>query len=416
MLRDYLQLPRLVHILCLGSLLNKAGSFVIIFLTIYASEKLGFGVPFATACMGVFGLGAMLGSILGGQLADQVGRRFVMLVSLFGGAMMLLVLGSIENRWAFMATVGAFATIIEMYRPAATAMIADAVVIDRRPHAFSLMYISINLGFAVAPALGGALAEYSYDWLFWGDAITMTFYGLIITVFVRETLPRQAGDKSIDSKKAASDQVPISTAIVRIAGDTSFLVFCMGSFLTALVFMQCVSTLPLYIRECGFSNAEYGLMMSINGILIFVVQLPLTHWLNRYNVMSLIVAGGVLIAIGFGSLGMGNTFLFFAAMVTIWTFGEMLQFPFKNALVTDIAPVDLRARYAGLFGMMFGLALTIGAPLGGQALLLVGAEKFWLATFAVSTSAVVMFAAIRRPITARVLAAELVDRDQKTKT
>ena len=91
MLRDYVNLPLPVRILCLGSLINRAGSFVLVFLTIYASEELGFGVGFATACMGIFGLGSMVGAIVGGQLADQIGRRIVMLIAQIGGAALLTI-------------------------------------------------------------------------------------------------------------------------------------------------------------------------------------------------------------------------------------------------------------------------------------------------------------------------------------
>ena len=407
MLRDYFQLPRFVHILCLGSLLNRAGSFVVVFLTIYASENLGFGVPFATACMGVFGIGSMVGSILGGQLADQIGRRIVMLMSLFGGAAMLLLLGTLENRWAFMAAVGIFATVVDMYRPAAGAMIADVVSIDRRPHAFALMYISINLGFAIAPIVGGWLAEISYSLLFLGDAITMSLYGVIITMFIGETLPANTSKTPGHTKQGIqSDQIPVLLAIKRMVSDTPFVVFCAANFLMMLVFMQCISTVPIYLRQCGFSNAQYGMLMSINGVMIVVMQLPATQWLSRYRVMSVVTVGGVLIAFGFGSLGLGSSALFFATMVAIWTCGEIMQFPFKNAIVTDIAPVEIRARYLGLFGMMFGLAVTIGSPLGGQILTRFGAETLWIGTFAVSAAAVTLFLLVHGPITKRISAAQ----------
>ncbi|MCG8652438.1 MAG: MFS transporter, partial [Pirellulales bacterium] len=279
MLRDYLRLPLPVRILCLGSLINRAGSFVLIFLTIYASQQLGFGVTFATACMGILGLGSMAGSVLGGQLADQIGRKRVMLIALWGGAGMLIVIGALDNRWAFMAMTGLFALISDMYRPAASAMIADLVTEDRRPHAFALMYISINLGFAIAPPLGGLLAEYSFQWLFWGDALTMSLYGLIIVTLIRESHPGQ------DRKNARGDNhepaVPFRQAGIRIARDVTFLLFCLSSLLMALVFMQGMSTLPIYIRQSGFSNFQFGLLMSINGVLIFLLQLPITHWLSR---------------------------------------------------------------------------------------------------------------------------------------
>ena len=69
-LRAYADLPVPVRLLCLGSFINRAGSFVFVFLTIYISEQLGFGITYAANCFGVFGLGSIISSLAGGQLAD----------------------------------------------------------------------------------------------------------------------------------------------------------------------------------------------------------------------------------------------------------------------------------------------------------------------------------------------------------
>lgn len=399
MLRDYIQLPLPVRILCFGSLINRAGSFVLIFLTIYASEEMGFGVVFATACMGVFGLGSMLGSIVGGHLADQLGRRTVMLVALLGGAALLLILSIMQSRWGFITTVGVFALVSDMYRPAASAMIADHVAIEHRPHAFALMYIAINLGFAIAPPIGGLLAELSFRWLFWGDAGTMVLYGIIILALISESLPSR---NEVDPSTPGTGPVLFGDALRRIAGDTTFLLMCLATLLIALVFMQGMSTLPIYLRQCGFSNFEFGLLMAVNGFLIFLLQLPVTHWLSRSNAITVIIAGGVLIAIGFALCGFAQGFAFFAVAITIWTLGEILQAPFKHAVITDMAPMELRARYLGLFGMCYALAMMIGAPLGGEVLSRYGSTVLWSGTFVVAVTAVAVYLAIRPAITRRI--------------
>ena len=406
MLRNYIDLPRAVHILCLGSLINRAGSFVLVFLTIYASEQLGFGVVFATACMGVLGLGSMAGAMLGGQLADQIGRRTVMLTALLGGAAMLLVLGNVGNRWAFMTSVFVFALLSDMYRPAASAMVADLVKIDRRPHAFALMYISINLGFAIAPPVGGLLAEYSYQWLFWGDALTMALYGVIVLVSIPETLPRQSPAPDADA-----DAPPPAKAMAHIARDIPFLLFCLATLFMALVFMQGFSTLPIYLRGNGMSNVQFGLLMSINGALIFLLQLPMTQWLGRFNAMSVVITGGVLIAIGYGLNAVGTGLAFFALTIAIWTIGEILQAPFTQSIVSSLAPVDLRARYMGIFNMCFATALTIGAPLGGAVLSRYGPTVLWGGAFAVAMLAVSLYVLIHPAITARHTAASRGQQD-----
>lgn len=408
MLRDYIELPLPVRILCLGSLVNRAGSFVLIFLTIYASEQLGFGIGFATACMGVLGLGSMCGALIGGHLADQIGRRIVMLIALIGGGLLLLVLGSLENRWAFMATVGIFALVSDMYRPAASAMIADHVDASRRPHAFALMYISINLGFAIAPPLGGFLAEFSFRWLFVGDAVTMFLYGLIILASVSESRPDSVNnhvDGHGDADSRSHLATPLRDVIARITSDTPFLLLCMATLLISLVFMQGMSTLPICIRQQGFSNVQFGFLMSVNGFLIFLLQLPMTHWLRRFNAMSVIVCGSILISIGFGLNAFQGGLAFLALTISIWTLGEILEAPFIHSIVSDLAPVDLRARYLGVFNLCYASAMTLGAPLGGEVLRRFGPQALWSGTFVVAIIAALMYLAIHRTVTQRVAVA-----------
>jgi MFS family permease len=424
MIRDYLDLPRPVHVLCMGTLINRAGSFVLVFLTIYASEKMGWGISFATACMGAFGLGSTVGTMWGGQLADQLGRRNTMLLALFGGAASLLLLSSLTNQWAFMLAVGLFAFVADMYRPAASAMIADHVPVHRRPHAFALMYISINLGFAIAPPIGGLLAEHSFAWLYWGDAITMVAYGCIILAVIPESRPqlrsrpnslvnRNARESDQNTVNIDSNEISFQDAASRIASDRTFVWLCVSCLLMALVFMQAVSTLPIYLRQSGFSNLEYGLLMSVNGIMIVVLQLPVTHWLSRFNAMSVVIIGGILIAIGFGLTAVSTNIAFIALTITIWTSGEILQAPFKQSIVTDMAPPELRARYIGLFSVCYSSAMTIGAPIGGLILSRWGPTALWFSTFAIALTAVSVYISIRHAVTLRVSDTE---RDQPQPT
>ena len=202
MLKEYTQLPRPVHILCLGMLLNRAGSFFIVFLTIYLSRELGFSIQFATLTIGAAGLGAMVGSIVGGQLADQLGRRIVMIFALLGSAAILVALSFVRQPIPFLIGIFCFSTVIDMYRPAASAMIGDLVKPENRQYSFGLMYISINMGFAIAPPLGGFLAEFSWQWLFWADAITTTIFGVVIWALIPETLPQPgtSEDKSFTTR------------------------------------------------------------------------------------------------------------------------------------------------------------------------------------------------------------------------
>lgn len=403
MFRDYVNLPRPIHILCLGQFINRAGSFVLVFLTIYISEQLGYGKTFAAQCMGVFGLGSIFASLVGGQLADQIGRRFVMLAALLGGAVFLLVLSVAESKVAVLLSILCYALVAEAFRPACSAMLGDFALPEQRPSAFGLYYISINLGFACGPPIGGVLADISYNLLFWGDALTMVVFALIIAACLPESRPTQQEDAS------TIEDVPLWLAVRRILQDAPFLMFCASNFLIAIVFMQGFGTLPMHIKDVGYSNFECGLLMAINGILIFACQLPLTHYLERFNAMANIVVGGIFITVGFGmyylplqwNVAAGVHLVVLILAVVTWTTGEMMQAPFKHTVVTNLAPTELRARYMGLLGMSYSLALTIGAPLGGFVLEHHGAASLWVACFLVSSLGVVAYRFCYQPVTRR---------------
>lgn len=419
MLKNYLELPRAVHILCLGTFINRAGSFFIVFLTIYLSEKLGFDVTFATRCMGVFGLGAIVGTLTGGHLADNIGRRKVMLMSLFGGAVVMALFGYLRTKSAIMGATLIYAMIIEMYRPSASAMIADLVSPKQRSHAFGLMYVSLNLGFACGAYFGGILAKQSFQLLFWGDALTTSTYACIIFFLVRETLPKRnlpvveaipsvgavanEGDPPTvdDALPVRQSPVPLFEAVVRILSDGPFLVFCGCSLMMGLIFMQDMATLPLFLKSLGFSPEDYGSVIAINGILIVICQLPLTAFFSRYDRQFVIMGGAVMLGLGFGLTAQCTTLWQFRAAVIIATIGEMMQSPFKSAVVTDLAPVDLRARYMGVFTMCYSSALMLGAPLGGEILNRYGGNYLWWGCFGVAMVAVVGYIAVYKSIKAR---------------
>ncbi len=423
----YFQLPRTVHVLCVGSFINRAGGFVMLFLTIYVSEVLGLGKTFASYCIGAFGLGAVVSSFVGGQLADQFGRRLTMLIALFGGATALMLLSRITNGWLFMAGMFLFAMILDMYRPATSAMISDVTSADQRPHAFGLMYIAINLGFAIAPPIGGFLAERSFQWLFWGDAITTALYGVVILLLVPESRPRvtrasspsnrtsmepagnpyepplaelaaldeaeRSGHVEANVESTPSDElVSFRSGLTYIRQDGVFLIYCLCCLLSSIVFMQAFVTLPLYLLSKGFSKSEFGSMICINGVLIVLFQLPLTHFLRRYSRTKVVLIGELLLAAGFGLTVFADSAAFIVFTIAVWTFGEIFQAPYKSAIVAEMAPIALRARYMGVFNLSHSFSLMLGAPIGGWILDAFGPSVLWPGCAALLTITMLAYA------------------------
>lgn len=391
-IRPYLNLPTAVLILCFGSFVNRAGSFVMLFMTIYVSEHLKFGVTFAANCFGAFGIGSIIASMVGGQLADRFGRKVIMLLAICGGITSILLMSAAATRAEFLILMFTFSVTMEMYRPAASAMMGDLVDSKERPHAFGLMYIAFNLGFAVAAPVGGFLAERSFQWLFWGDALTTAVYGLIITFFIRETLPR----KGAASETADEAFVSWTDAVRHILSDTTFLLFSFAVLLTSVVFMQAFSTLPMHLSQLQYSKEQIGLLLSVNGILIVFCQIPLTHLLNRFHRVLVILTGELLIAAGFGLTTIAESWPVILATITIWTIGEVVQAAFKQSMVADLSPPAMRGRYMGVFGLCHAVGLTFGAPIGGWILQHHGPTILWPACCCCSLAASVVYLLVYR--------------------
>ena len=394
MLRQYIDLPRQVHILCLGTLINRAGTFFLLFLTIYLKDKLGFSIEFAANTMGMFGFGAIMAALLGGHLADMFGRKVVMAGSMLSGAAILALFTRLTHETPIMICVALFAFVAEMYRPATSAMIGDLTEPVQRPAAFSLMYVMINLGFAIGPIVGGwALKWISFQTLFIADAVTSAIYGLIIVFAVRETMPAP-DPESVLSESA--QKVPLLAALRHMAHDTRFMLFCGATLAISLCYMQHLSTLPLFLQQFGIRPEQYGSLIAINGAMIVALQIPLTGFLKRFDPGRMIAFGSVVVGLGFGLTAFGHAVWQFAITVVIWTLGEMMQLPYLSPMVTEMAPVNMRARYMGIFGVCFSSANMLGAPLGGRILAHFGGTALWGACFVLGIVSAVLFLLVRR--------------------
>jgi len=430
MLAPYLRLPNAVKLLALGILINRAGTMVIPFLTMYLSQRLELDDSVATLPVGAYGLGAILAALAGGHLADTVGRRPVMLFALFGGAAVLLMLFTLTSIWAIVPCVFIFALVAEMYRPAGSAMIADLVPPAERPYAYTLTYIAINLGFAIGPAVAGLLVKWSYGLLFVIDAGTTSAYGLLIVLFIRETLPRRrpvphsAAAASGDAPNAALDtaqpepagaqhsapsddeRVPLVRALCTMAQDRAFMVFSLATLAMAFVYHQAMSTFPLFLARLGIPAWEYGPLIALNGMLIVIFQVPLSTWLTRYHRGRVVALGAAVTAVGFGLNGVLHTVPMFGAAIAVWTLGEMMQTVFMLAIVADLAPPALRARYMGVISICHGLGMAVGAPLGGAVLERFGGGALWSGCAAFGAAAALLYFVVSREARVRSAAHE----------
>lgn len=344
-------MPREAWLLFAGTFVNRFGSFVLPFLILYLVKR-GYPAVTAGAIVGLYGAGALIASMVGGYLADHVGRRASIALSMFTSAAVLMMLSQAEHLAAIAVLTFLAGLTAELYRPASGALLADLVPAGRRVTAFALYRLAINAGFAIGPAAAGFLADRSYLWLFVGDALTSVVFGILALT----ALPPVT--------HARAEQEQRGETVRAILRDPPFVGFLAASLAIAFVYMQSISTFALHVRDSGLSNAVYGALVSLNGLLIIFLELPITTVTQRLRPRPVIAAGMLLVGLGFALTALAHTAPALVLTVLVWTLGEIIGSPVASAYVADIAPQHLRGRYQGAWGLTWGLAAILGPTLG----------------------------------------------------
>ncbi|MCZ7427061.1 MFS transporter [Micromonospora sp. WMMA1949] len=364
-------LPRTFWYLWAGTLINRLGSFVLIFLAIYLTQERGFSAAQAGLVIGLWGAGGAVGTTIGGTLTDRWGRRPTLLAAHVGAAGMMIALGLARPLWAVAVgalLLGAFA---EAARPAFGAMMVDVVPDKDRLRAFSLNYWAINLGFACAAVLAGFAAQGSYLLLFLVNATTTLVTALIIFAKVGET----RGPVTVLPVKG----MPAPAGALRtILADRVFLGFVALNLLAALVFLQHISMLPIAMGDSGLSPATYGSVIALNGVLIVVGQLFVPRLIKGRSRSHVLALASLVMGAGFGLTALADTVWLYGLTVLIWTLGEMLNSPSNATLIAELSPAALRGRYQGVFSLSWQLAGAAAPILGGLVREHAGNSALWL--------------------------------------
>jgi MFS family permease len=379
-------LPQAVWILLAGTLITRAGSFAVPFLTIYLHDERGMSLRYAGFAMAAYGAGGMIAALTGGALADRLGRKPVVVGSPLLGGLSLMVLLATQHPFAVVAVAFVAGAVSESGRPAVSAMLADLTPPERRVDAFALFRLVVNLGFAVGTGLGGVLISViGFERLFAADAATSWVYALVAFALLKETKPERVPRPDGDVR---------GRGFGAVLADAAFRRFWAGSFVMAIVFAQTMVTLPLALSERGFTPAMYGGIISVNGVLIIATEFWISGRTRRYPAPVVMAVGAFVLGGGYALMGLvGRSIPLLLLTVVIWTVGEMLGSPTGWAYLSALAPPDMRGRYAGGLGLAWSLAFTVG-PLLGSAALDAGHGTLWVGSLALAIGAAALFASL----------------------
>ncbi|MGA5818632.1 MDR family MFS transporter [Kitasatospora sp. NPDC094028] len=366
-------LPREFWWLWVSTLVNKLGAFVVTFLALYLTTDRGYSASYAGLVASLFGLGSAIAALGAGVLADRIGRRPTLVAAQLGTAASTAVLGFMDGQVAIAVVAFLVGLCNNATRPPTSAIIADLVPAEDRVRAYSLNYWAINIGFGLSAAVAGLIATHGYLTLFVLDALTTLVCAVVIFIRVPETRPPAAAPGA--GQSAAEPR----TGLLTVFRDAPFMAVVGLNLLLALIFQQGSTTLAVDMGASGITSTEYGLVIGLNGLLIVVLQIPLTRWMEGRSRTGLLIASCLFAGWGFGLAALaGSSAWLFALSVAVWTVGEILNAPTTMGLVAELAPARARGRYQGVYSLSWSLASFLGPAAGGVLLDRAGPGTLWL--------------------------------------
>ncbi|MEU8249499.1 MFS transporter [Nonomuraea sp. NPDC048916] len=379
-------LPRPFWALWGGTLVNRLGTMVMPFTGVYLTQARGLPLATAGVVMAVFGAGSLISQLLAGVLTDRIGRRATLAGGMLATAVTMVALGYSTSLPAIMGAMFALGVVIDAYRPASNALVADLVSPAERPRAYGLLFWAINLGYALSMTAGGWLARLGFTWLFWINAVTCVIFAVLVWRAIPETRPATRQDTGGGFGVVLRDRLMLGFTLVVLGN--------------ALVYSQTFTMLPIAMTSVvGLSTDRFGMAMALNGVLIVIVQPLVSGWLGRRDPSRTFALGLFVMGAGFALTAFVTTTGWLAVTIAVWTAGEIVTAGIAGTIVAALAPAHLRGRYSGLFGFAWSAAAML-APLLGGALLEIGQQALWFTVGGIGlVSAVGMLAlgpAIRR--------------------
>ena len=351
---------RRVWILFYGRIIASTGfSVVMPFLALYLNQGLGVSMTMVGLVLLVSSSVGAVGQLVGGELADRIGRKPVMYMSLYSRALVMGVLALAVSQTVGFEVIALLITMTSflgsMYEPATNALVADIVEPSKRLEAYGLLRIGGNLGWSIGPALGGLMAVFGFPVLFIVAGLATSIVASIIMLFVTESL-KPGG---VHERFRLAD-------LAKLRKDKQFLGFCIVSIFLFMMFMQMSSTMEIYsIQTVGISQAEVGYLFTENGLMVVFMQFPIARLISRYRITGVIAAGAFTYAIGYFLLAFSTGFAWLFGCMFILTIGEMVVSPSTMNLTAKLSPERERGRYMGIFGLFTSVGSSFGPFAGG---------------------------------------------------
>lgn len=377
------------------------GRFVTSFLSMYLVSDMHVSAGMAGTIVSMYGFGGIFGCLYGGALSDRFGRPAMIVIGNLGSAAMLVLLAFIGNPWIMAIALLVYGAISSMPTPAVAAYVSDVVPFRKQKRAYSLQTWAANFGFAIGPIIANQLVKISYALMFYAEAAVLVFATILMIVFFKEVglgkrprgevAPARASQSAESAagnavehavKQTGESQRPqrfsVWRSYRRACADGALMSMVVLMFLYTLAYYQIVSGLPISMTQIGLGTDEYSSLLTINGGLLCLLQIPAIGLFQRMSNTRVLVLGMSITAVGYAFQIGANSWVAFAIATVLWTLGELGTFPIAATTVANIAPKDVRGTYQGLYNLVWSLSNAFSPLVGGWILNAFGSRVLWI--------------------------------------
>lgn len=368
----YSGLTRRMWLLSVVMLINRSGTMVLPFMTLYCSSR-GYTAVQGGIAVATYGVGSLVGAFLGGKLSDKFGFYYMQFISLFLGGIMFIILGQMNSFLGLCIVIFFTSMVNEAFRPANSTAIAYYSNAQNRTQSFSLNRLAINMGWGIGSALAGILSEISFNLLFWVDGFTNIASAIVLLLILPKVTVAEQHQLHTHHEKKSKTASPLR--------DKTFMIFVGFKVLFAFCFFQLFTTVPLFFNEdLNLSRATIGIIMAINGIIIAIFEMVVVfHLEGKRPYLRFMMYGTLLMALSYWMLNLplqNGVIVATSAMLMI-TIAEIIAMPFMNSwYILRTTPAN-RGQYAALYTMAWSSAQVIGSLSGTSIAHAIGFNNLW---------------------------------------
>lgn len=390
-------------ILVVARAVNKIGAFTLPFLGVVLTVEFKASLTETGVILAVFGAATIPSRLLGGQLADRLGRRRTIVLGLVGCAVAQLWIALSHTLWSAVLATVLLGLAFEIYEPPSQAMIADVTEPQDRPRAYGLYSAALAGAGVLAGLLAAAISHWDLRWLFVADAITCLCCATLVALALPADVRRDATTdvRRNSPTEARRDGVRAGGTVGRSGGvsawrDGRLLLLLAGGTVFATIYMQLVIGIPLTLLEQGLPKSGTGVILAISAVTLIAAQRLLQ--LQNLDDFRSIAIGYLLLAAGLVASAFAHTLLVFVIAAVLWSLGDLFLLTRYLTQASGLAPDEARGRYLAIFGLSWGIATTIAPLTVTQLLKTSGPSGLWLTSAAVAVVLAALQPWVRRQL------------------